>query len=349
MARKLKVGKFAVVVFLTLLIWVWADLALDETYPLSKVVTITIAKSTDPALWSSFTDANGLPVYAVPIKDVELKGPASKVAEFKGMLNKGQVDPVLFWAPQREHITEPGEYSLDVPAFLKQSDTIRQLGLTVESCEPQKIPVRIVRLVEQEVAVECLDENGVRQTPKSISPPRVKAFVPEDLTLTAKVRLSRAQIEQARGPGVQVTPYIELPGRFRREIPTPVKVLMPPPGDVLGDFSVTKTTLYVAKSPALEDTYRVEVTNLRQVLGDPIDVRATAEAKRTYEEQPLPLMILYIFDNDAKKGEGRRAVEYNFPAEFVARGEIELNQAPAMAEFRLIRLPSAEGRAGGVD
>ena len=55
---KIKIGKLITVVFLTVLIWIWADLALVEEFSLSKI-PIAIGKSTDPALWMNFVNPDG--------------------------------------------------------------------------------------------------------------------------------------------------------------------------------------------------------------------------------------------------------------------------------------------------
>ena len=55
MIKKIKYGKILVIVLLTVLIWVWTDLALDEEFTVSGV-EISIAKSTNPALLVSFGD-----------------------------------------------------------------------------------------------------------------------------------------------------------------------------------------------------------------------------------------------------------------------------------------------------
>ncbi|UCC23471.1 MAG: hypothetical protein JSW23_05305, partial [Planctomycetota bacterium] len=51
--RKINSGKILVVVFITVLIWVWADLALDEELP-DKPAVIVIDESATPKLWVSF-------------------------------------------------------------------------------------------------------------------------------------------------------------------------------------------------------------------------------------------------------------------------------------------------------
>jgi len=57
-------------------------------------------------------------------------------------------------------------------------------------------------------------------------------------------------------------------------------------------------------------------------------------------------VILRIVDEDAKSTETiRRELIYNFPPEYVRTGEIELvvtPDQPAEAQFKLVRLPSAD-------
>ncbi|MBN2137253.1 MAG: hypothetical protein JW720_05570, partial [Sedimentisphaerales bacterium] len=151
---------------------------------------------------------------------------------------------------------------------------------------------------------------------------------------------------------IQKTPYIILAEGWIRRASKSVGIEMPPEQERLADYSITAATLSIAMSPTLQGKYSVEVTNLTQVLG-PVAIRASAEAKRTYEMQPLPLMTLYIFDDDVKQGqaEQRRRVVYNFPDEFVAKDEIELKnpEQPMEAKFRLISLAGGGTLPSGAD
>jgi hypothetical protein len=240
---------------------------------------------------------------------------------------------------------------LSLLAFLQKDKEIRRIGLAVESCEPEILDVNVVELVEKSLTVECFDEDGMPLPVESIEPKKVDMFVPEDRR-TARVQLTRREIEQARLLAVEKTPYIVLAAGQIREGATAVEVKMPPEEDRLSDYTITKTTLSVALSPTLLGKYSVNVTNLPEVLG-PIAIRATPEAKRTYESQPLPLMTLYIFDDDAKKGveEQRKAVVYNFPPDFVRKDEIQLKNPQQLVEvkFKLIPLSSAETASSVVD
>jgi hypothetical protein len=75
MIRKIKFGKIAIVIFLTVLIWVWTDLDLDEELTVPRI-TISVAHS--PELLVSF---NGQP--EALINNIKLKGPAKKIGEVR--------------------------------------------------------------------------------------------------------------------------------------------------------------------------------------------------------------------------------------------------------------------------
>jgi len=56
---------------------------------------------------------------------------------------------------------------------------------------------------------------------------------------------------------------------------------------------------------------------------------------------------LYILDEDRDAPEEpKREIYYNFPEEFVSKGEIKLNQQPVIARFKLIPVSSTEASKG---
>ena len=319
-------------IFLTVLIWVWADLAQDREWPVPKLA-ISVAKSADPALWVSFKGEDGSPASSVSITNIVLKGPASKIADVERMWNRGSLDLEVFLVPEQQGMTEPGDHPRGVLSFLKQSDKIRQLGLTVESCEPNTLVVQVVKLVEQKVAVECLNESGIAQKAE-IKPEKVDAFVPADRTITAKVRLTPSEIKHARSAAIKKTPYVEMPDGQIMEVSTNVEITMPPAEDVLRNYTVKAPKLIFALSPTLQDKYKVEVTNWNEVIRG-FTIRATPEAGRAYESQPFH-MILCILDDDEKPDEQSKPVIYYLPDDFVRRGEIEVPEPPAEARFKLV-------------
>ncbi len=337
MVEKLNYGKIMAVVLITVLIWVWADLALDEEFSVSGG-TISMAKSTRPNLWVSFNDEP-----SVSINKIVLKGTASKTADAKRKLKEGSLILEFFLDPQQEKaMLSPNE--LDVVTFLKQSDRIRQLGLTVKSCDPNRLSINVVELVKKSLLVVCVDEEQNPVKTAAIEPTQVDMFVPKDwegAKLEAKVQLTRSEINQARLSAIEKTPYIKLaPGQTRVSV-KPVKITTPPEEELLGDYSITTATLGITLSAILQGKYGVVVTNLDEVIR-PITIRATPDAKRAYEKMPYQV-ILEIDDEDAKSTEPlRRELVYNFPPEYDRRDEIMLNQQPVTARFKLIPLTSEQ-------
>lgn len=326
MARKIKLGKIAIVVFLTALIWIWADLALDETLP-DRPARIVIDESVDPELWVSF---NQSPSANIRIK---LSGPHTAISNESRRLRDGIIREFVLNVAQ-ESMNQPSNYDLRLLPFLQKDKQLKQLGLKVESCEPAVLNVNVVKLVKKTLTVECLDENGVSLKPESIEPSQVEMFVPESRR-TAQVRLTRGEIKQARLTALERRPYVELSEGQLRYNPDPVRIKMPPEPDLLGEASV-KAKLGIALSPNLQGRYRVEIKNLPQVIGQ-ISIRATPAAKQAYEAMRYQV-ILEIDDDDIKYEEVRRELVYNFPQEFVGKDEIHLEQPRVQAIFKLVPL-----------
>lgn len=337
MVKKVNYGKIAAVVLITVLIWVWADLALNEEFSVFGG-TISVAKSIRPNLWVNFNDES-----FVSIKKIVLKGPASKIADAKRKLKEGSLVLEFFLDPEQEDAML-GSDELDVVTFLRRSDQIKQLGLTVASSDPNRLSVNVVELVEKSLVVTCVDEDQNPVKTAAIEPTQVNMFVPEDwegAKLEAKVSLTRSEINQARLSAIEKAPYIELtPGQTRVSV-KPVKITTPPEEDLLGDYSITTAALGITLSTILQGKYTVVVTNLDEVIRA-ITIRATPDAKRAYEKMRYQV-ILEIDDEDAKSTEPlRREVIYNFPPEYDRRHEIILNQQSVTARFKLIPLASEQ-------
>ena len=340
--RKIKFGKIAIVIFLTVLIWVWADLALDEKLTVPKA-TINVAFS--PNLLVSFNGKS-----KVSIDEIELKGPASKTTEVNRRLDDGSLVPDFSLNPERERMTTAGRHPLKVLDFVKRSDKIKEFGgLTVEACKPEIIDVNVVELVEQELDIECFDKNGALLEVKSIEPsPKVDMYVPAYSRLKAKVELTSSEIDQARKSGVVKIPYVLLAEGQKRQAPTSVRIKMSPEADLLSEYLITGAKLGFVLSANLVGEYKPDVVNLNEVVSH-FNILSTLEAKQAYENQPYH-MFLYILDEDKNKGSELipRKVVYNFPEEFVRRGEIKLKnpQQPAEAKFKLIPLTPEAPPAG---
>lgn len=335
MIAKIKYGKIAIVIFLTILIWVWVDLALDEEFTAPKAA-INVAFS--PNLWVSFDNKP-----SASIDNIVLKGPLQKINEVRRKLNDGSLALDFFLDPVREEMTTTGSHTLTVLDFVKRSDEIKALGgLTVEDCEPEIIDVNVVELVERSLDIECFNENGAPLEVESVDPSEVVMYVPADSRLTAQVRLTSREIEQARLSVVVKMPYVVLATDQIKQAPKSVKIKMLPEADSLSEHTIEQAKLVIAMSVNLLGKYDVEINHNEVVR--PFTILATPEAKQVYESQPVQ-MTLYILDEDAKKGpeeeqqrEQQREVVYNFPEEFVRKNEIKLKNPPKQAKFKLIPL-----------
>lgn len=329
-------GKISIVVFLTVLIWVWADLAQDERLPLSNVVSLSVARSSDPTLWLSFGDPNsGALQPSVIIDSVDLKGPAKRVTDVDRMRNTGEFDGVLFLDPAREGYVEEGMRPLDVLSFLRRNDTIRQLGLTVEDCEPKTVMVHVAKLVQKSLSVECVDENGA-QLRAEVEPPAVDAFVPDEGVFVARVRLLPAEQSAAKGRALERTPYVEFADGQRRDAATKVMVTLPA-GNDMRDYQVSAVWGFCF-SPNLQGKFQVELDSARADLAN-VPIKATPLAHQAYTDAPYQI-IIHIYDTDKDDPDWiTRPVVFNFPEEYVRRDEIVADQAPPVVRFRVVPIP----------
>jgi hypothetical protein len=336
--KRRRLRKIAATVIFTLLIWVFADLALDEELTVSNL-KLSVAKSINPALWVTFSGQSG-----VPLEKVVLKGSARKIAELRQRINAGRFIREFYFDPENEKMANPGDHQFDVAEFLKGADGIRQLGLTVTSTDPNTLTVSVVELQKKQVVVRCLDDNQNPLKVASVEPAQVEAFVPAErggAALEAKVLLSRREIEQARLAPIEKTPLIELAPGQTREAASSVKITLPKEQERLQEYLVTSVRLGVSLSANLEGKYKVELVNPEAVMGS-VAIRATPEAKRAYENMRYHV-ILEIDDSDKSSPaagepvpEIRRDLVYDFPPEFLRKDEITLNQSPVQARFRLV-------------
>ena len=336
MQKRINYSKIALVVFITALIWVWADLAQDETLP-DRPAVIVVDQTVNPELWVSL---DKLPSRIIRMT---LSGPHTAIAEFSRRLKEGQSSEFNFDPIQEKMVDKPTGYTLAVPAFLQKNKLLRQLGLKVVSCRPETISVDVVRLVKKTLTVRCVDEKANPLKAAAIEPGQVSMFVPEAWNgerLEAQVTLTLSEIKQAASSPVEKKPYVELSPGYIRSAPVTVKVTTPE-RQQLADYVVTKIKPKYSLSANLQGKYGVDVLNFDSVMS-PVAISATPEAKWAYENMAYQVR-LEIDDGDVKTTEPQRKVLiYNFPEEYVRRDEIRLNQQPVAAQFKLVPLSSSD-------
>ncbi|MBN2020342.1 MAG: hypothetical protein JW749_08960 [Sedimentisphaerales bacterium] len=338
MRARFTLRKIVATVILTVLIWVWADLALDEELTVSNA-RLTVAKSVNPSLWITISGQTW-----TPLQKIVLRGSARKVADVRQRINEGRFIPEFYFNPEREKMASPGEYPLDVAKYLNGDDKISQLGLSVVSADPNVVNVSVVELQKKQVAVRCFDDGQNPLKAASIEPAQVEAYVPverEGTALEAKVVLNRREIEQARLSPIEKIPYVELAPGQTRESPTRVKISLPVEGQRLQEYLITNVRLGFSLSANMQGKYKIELINPEAVMGT-VAIRSTPEAKRAYDNMRYHVILeIDDSDKDSKGEELRRDLTYNFPPEFVRKDEIILNQTPVQAKFRLTSLAPA--------
>jgi len=338
--KRFNYPKIVLAIVLTVLIWVWADLAVDETYTFTGAV-IQITRPSRENLWVSFNEQS-----SIEVSEVTVVGPASRIADLRRQINEGTLDFRFFFDPHQEGMTEPGPYTLDVLNLLRQSDIFARQGLVIKSCEPSKVPVQVVGLQRRELDVIALDEYNNRLEADSIEPTTVEAFVPADWTgqmLNAFVRLSDREIEQSVVTPVRKRPYFQLAPGWSRTIEEEVAVRMAGERERLLPHTVTAPVVGFVMSANVQGRYEVELLNREQVLSA-IRVLGSEEAKRAYENRRFQV-LLEIADGDRQsQGEEiiRRDLIYNFPQDYLRQEAIELNQEPVSAQFRLVPIERPE-------
>ena len=340
--RKIKYGKGVLVLFITALVWVWADRAQDETYSVPNPV-IAVPKYTNPDIWVSFDEKS-----TVTLDKLDLKGPAGRIDALEKEINERLFVPEFFLEPAQEEAMTPGEHPLNVLSFLRKNDKLSRVGLTVDACKPETLVVSVEKLVQKKLTVRCLDENGDRLEQVSIEPAQIDMAVPgswEGGRLVADVKLAARERDLARKSPIEKTPRIELVPGWTWDAPIPVMVTMSQDEVPLSPYRITTPTLGIVFSQTLQGRYRVEITNEEDVKGA-ISIRATMAAKLAYESPSTTRfqVILEIDDEDEERkgAELKRPLIYNFPADLVRKGEIELKDTPVVAQFKLVPLAAPE-------
>ncbi|MBN2591579.1 MAG: hypothetical protein JXA96_17065 [Sedimentisphaerales bacterium] len=336
MVKKIKYSKLAIVIFLTVLIWFWADRALEEEYPI-RTATIVVGR-TKPELWVSFPESA-----IIDINEIKLSGPASVIDELKQTINNEPEKLKFILYPEQFGIDKAGEYSINVREII-ESSWIKKSGLLIKECDPSKIQVKAVNLVKKNIEVQCYDKNLLPislETPQSVS-----MFVPADRRLFASVILSDEERAMAIQQPIRKKPTITLSKDEIREAESFVEIKLPPQENILKPYSINNATFgYVVSDNLLNGQYIYKVTeeSLREIVN--IQILATPNAKDAYEAQDYQV-TLKILDGDIEKTRinksVRREVSYLLPEEFVRADEIKLTNSKVEAIFTVTPVETNE-------
>ena len=320
-----KIKKAVLVIFITCLIWVWADLSLDE--PLNNQIIIVTASKANPQLWVTI---EGKP--EVQIK-ADLSGPVSKIRELSQKVDSGKEKLDVVFDAEAQNMNAAGEYVLqDLRKFLAESKKIHEYGLGIKAARPDTLKIKVVELKEKTLPIKCVDETDTEIAGASMTPDVVTMLAPEQLTEARVKIVTLAEKKQARGGVVEKKPYIELAKGEARYADATIRVELPVTGEDMKQYTISGTLGFIF-SANLAGSYKVEFTK-RPEIGS-IPIVATEEAKAAYEEKQFEV-LLEIQDDDVNKDEISRTVIYNFPAKYAREDKIKLKGDPAEAKFRLV-------------
>lgn len=338
---KAKIGRVLTVVFITVLTWIWADLALEESLPLSRV-EVTIGKSTDPAQWVNFVDPNGRRAPTLYLDTVTLKGPRSRIRQVRQQLAEGGQDLRLYVPAGRWDKVPAGTQMIAVLDFLSRNEWVRQRGLTVEGCMPETLEVRIDRLVPRSLPVLCVDSNDMTIEGAVTEPDKVDLYVPADWRRAAQVKLAPEEIARAATKPVTKRPYIALDGQ-RREAGQEVAIRTLANPDRLKDYTIKTVRPGILISENMQGRYELKLDKPEDLYRF-VEIRATEQAKSTYETMRYQV-ILEIDEGDTKStGPQQKPLIYNFPERYLRSNEIEAQYPPAMIRFTLVPIETSAGR-----
>ena len=335
-----KLNKFLGVVFLTLLVWAWAFMSLKE--PLTRSGSLKVALASNSSLLVTFTLGENNPQTEIPLTSLNFTGAPSKISKLKsrynlllGDLNKERLD--FYYDPAEQGRTE-GTYALELLDYLQESSKVQELALTLESCTPKRVDVKIEELVEKELPIQCVDKDGLPVDGANPVPGVVKIFVRKAYNESATVVLSPQLMELARKQPVEATAYVELGvAGVRRESQTPVKIELQSE-ERLKPHNFQPTSFRFVMSPEIASNYEVELVN--ETFTGTTNFMATDEAMDAYKKMQYHIRI-EIRDGDELLSEiPPRPVIYNFPPDHFKNGDIDIVEVtvPKTATFKLIPL-----------
>ena len=337
MMERLKIRKILAVVFLTVLIWVWSDLALDRTDKISQI-PVVLGNSSDPNLLVSFVDEAGLLTDRMMINTVTIKGPAKHVEQIKALERADSLDLRLVLEPETWALTEP----MEAPAwslvnFVKRSPAIK--GLSIDNCAPRTASISVVQLAKRSLKVQCVDEDD-SPIPAQITPSSITMYVPEawaEDTLTAYVKLSSNALNRAQGETpIDAIPFVDISGRIKTAKQS-VKVRLPEVVTPLETQVIQNPKFCLVVDPVVQRDFFIRIPNEVEKTTKRIRFKGTDEAKTAYQAEPYHVELVVERKEGSQAGERQKRLEYRFPPEYVEKNEIKPDDSPLdTIDFELV-------------
>ena len=314
---KRTIQKVALVIYLSALIWVWADLSNDLILE-GKGVTVLISNDRPKDIWVGLEGADSVQI------SVDLKGPSARIDELKRDVAALEV----YFSPSE--LSEMSDnFKYPIKNLVQESPRIRELGLTVEKCKPSSIDITMERLEKKQLKVVCIDENSNRITNVSIDPANIEMYVPSHWSgenLTATVVINSDQHTAAMTKSVSLRPWVEIEADRKVFAEKSVKVHLIAQEANLETFLLNGPRIGLLMNEQVAKDYRVEIVSRNEALTT-IQVQASQEAYQKYKSEKYQ-MIVSIYPEDVPSGTDlpqdiERQVDYFFPKLFERQGLIK--------------------------
>ncbi|AQQ72316.1 hypothetical protein SMSP2_02699 [Limihaloglobus sulfuriphilus] len=322
-----RIRKFLLIILLTLLIWVWADISSDVTLE-NESATISVDRGGVRDVWVSINESDHASIV------MDLTGPNSKVQKLQ--LRNESLDIKFNPLTSNAVGSEPGVYTPPVETILRQSPEFMELGLTLEACEPVTVSIKVENLVKKQLKVVCINENDVIVPNASVKPALIYMYVfddwPED-KLKAYIKLTNPQQQKASREEITLMPYVELSPKRYVYHQEPVYVSIESSQEIKTADIISGPRIGYTFPADMAGKYEVQVEeNVRD-----FQYMATEEAKEIFRQQPYHL-LLEIKNTDAQGEPVTRQLKYNFPPQAYSQGQIgpRENQSVPSIKFRLI-------------
>lgn len=335
-----RIKKLVAVVFLTLVIWTWAFTSLERDTTLFG--SLEVSPSTSPDLYVTFNEDKTKLALKIAFRGAPLKVTAlekrNRAADTD--LTRERLD--FYYDPAEHGHTDSGVYTMDTLDQIKKSSKIRDLALTVTECEPANVEVTVQKLIPRELTVEVLDEAGAPVPVESIEPPRVLMYVQDAYTGSARVVLAARQIDTARIRPVRERPFITMGQADRRQYAgQTVQIRVPSSIPLKEQPPLQRVRIGFVMPAELLGKYTVDLLNETDFRT--MNIRATDEAMRLYEQRQYQILIQVLPGDQDLERVPLRPVIYNFPPDMVRRGMIESPEPPDQASIRLIPITPPTG------
>jgi hypothetical protein len=321
------IKKILAVIFLTLLIWAWAFLSLEDKN--TWVVTLKTAQAAASDYMVTYNNGQN----QIDNLRLTLKGTPDKISELNQLYRNEGLE--FFYDPKEFRHDVGGDFKLDLNEYFRQHPKLKQYALTLESCQPDKVEVQVEKLAPKLLVIQCIDENGAAIKHESIEPAQVEIPVRKEYTGSAYVMLTAQQAERARRLPVAEKPYVEITPGKRNYAQNTVKITLPAT-EPLKEQVIQPMIGYII-SPALIGKYKIELVNESE-LKTIRNIRATDKAFDAYKKQRYHILVEIRDGDEALSEIPPRPVFYNFPPEFIKDGQIEAPNPPQQARIKLTPL-----------